>query len=637
MASTSNKKTTSLWVRFWRLLVILQKTLLGLFIFLPLLILVGAWLFRPMPEVERDTALVWAPQGILVEHVELDFQQALQDQLMGDEQPLTLVRDLVEALDRAAVDPRIKVLFLKVDEIDYVGMAQLEELAAAIQRFKLSGKPVFTHAAQYSQAQYFLASQADEIYLDPLGAVWVDGFGVYQQYFKEALDKLELDVHVFRVGTYKSAVEPFLRNDMSTEAKAANREWLSTLWKVYQQHVTEARKLPAEAVDDYANDFSTQLVALGGDSAQLAMQAGLVDKLMTREEMRARVSQEVGRDDDHGSFRQIDHRRYLWSVRSEDRSEQDKNPKGEVALIVAEGTIVDGFVGQGTVSGEDLAYHIEKARRDEDVKAIVLRIDSPGGSVTASEAIRREIQLVKRDGKPIVASMSSVAASGGYWIAMDADEIWSQATTVTGSIGVFGVMPNFYKPLQKLGIHTDGVGTTTLTGGLRPDLPLSADMAASVQATVENFYRVFVKNVASARGMSIEAAERVAQGRVWSGADAKRLGLVDQFGGLNAAADAAAKRAGLEADAYKLVPRQQAGDWRMLLLDQFSGFVPSLRSQNMNWWHKGLLWLQAQPTLKQLGFSWLSDPQGVHAHCLCVPDVNGRLSLQGHASVPGIQ
>ncbi len=630
MANSGNKKSSGLWQRFWRLLVILQRVVLAVFILLPLLLFAGLWLMRPQPDVENDVALVWAPQGILVESSQLDFNQALRDELLGDQQPVTLVRDLVEALDKAATDPRIKTLFLKVDELDYAGMAQLEELAAAIRRFKLSGKPVFTHAGQYSQGQYFLAAQADEVFLDPLGGVWIDGFGVYQQYFKEALDKLGVDIHVFRVGQYKSAVEPFMRNDMSAEARAANREWLSTLWSVYQKGITDNRNMPADSIDSYANRFAERLVELQGDAARLALDAGLVDKLMTREEMRARVSQEVGRDKEHGSFRQIDHRRYLWAVRSEERSEQDTVVDGHVALVVAEGALVDGGIGSGTVNGEDLAWHIDEARRDEKTRAIVLRIDSPGGSVTASETVRREIELAKRDGKPVVVSMSSVAASGGYWIAMNADEIWAQASTVTGSIGVFGVIPTFEQPLQKMGIYTDGVGTTRMSGAMRPDRPLTPEVAAAVQSSVENYYRTFVSRVAEARELSLASTERVAQGRVWSGADAKRLGLVDQLGGLRDAADAAAKRAGLDVGKYKLAPVQSPTDWRMLLLDRFSGMIKlNMQSGYGRWLQQGLGWLENNLSLETLGLAWLNDRRSVYAHCLCVPDVAGVSHMPG--------
>lgn len=634
MTNSSNKKSSSLWQRLWRILVILQRGVLAVFILLPLVLFAVLLLFQPKPEVERDIALVWAPQGILVEHIDLDFRQALQEEFMGEKQPVTLVRDLVEALDKAAVDPRIRALFLKVDDIEYVGMAQLEELAAAIRRFKLSGKPVITHAGHYTQPQYFLASQADEVYLDPLGAVWIDGFGVYQHYFKEALEKLEVDIHVFRVGSYKSAVEPFIRNDMSDEARAANREWLATLWSVYQKGITDSRDMEEDVIDNYANQFAKQLVALEGDSAKLALNAGLVDKLMTREEMRARVAQEVGRDKKHGSFRQMDHRRYLWSVRSEEDEEQDQSGQGKVALIVAQGALVDGYMGQGTVNGEDLAFHIDKARRDKETRAIVLRVDSPGGSVTASEVVRREIELAREAGKPVVVSMSSVAASGGYWIAMDADEIWAQASTVTGSIGVFGLMPTFYKPLIRMGIRTDGVGTTNMSGTMRPDMPLSADMAAAIQASVENYYRVFVERVAAARGLSKTAAERVAQGRVWSGADAKRLGLVDQLGGLRDAVEAAAKRAGLTVGQYEVVPMQKKADWRTLLLERFSGWAPELKTRT-SWLFQGLSWLQQNTSLQTLSLAWLSDRNGIHAHCLCVPDVNGSARLFGGSTSSG--
>ncbi len=599
------------WSGLWRFFVVVTRILIVLLLLGPLLLFAFAYFAAPQFKIQDGIALVWAPEGVVLERSELDPQEILAQHLFGQESPYSLLRDLVDSLDHAAKDTRIKALFLKLDRLEYAGMAQLEELSAAIGRFRASGKPVYAYSGEYTQDQYYLAAQADQLYLDPLGGVWIEGFGLYQHYFKDALDKLSVDLHVFRVGEYKSAVEPFIRNDMSPEARAANQAWLGVLWDVYKNGITAARELEPGAVENYVSTFSTRLVEVLGDAGALAKSARLVDDLLTRDQVRQKMRELVGTDDEHGSFRQLDDQAYLAAVRSE--KSRLKAPPSQVGLAVAQGALVDGESGRGTTGGDTLAYLVEEARRDEQLAALVLRIDSPGGSVTASEAIRREIDLMRAAGKPVIVSMSSTAASGGYWIAMNADEIWADDSSITGSIGVFGLLPTFDKTLGKLGIHVDGLGTTPLAGATRPDRPLAPEVGAAIQAGVEYYYRQFVGQVAAARKLDVNQADQLAQGRVWSGLDAKRLGLVDHIGGLYEATAAAARAAGLAEGQYKLKPLDAAPDWRSALFE-----LLSIRLQNLLQLARSAMLAPPFDVLReQLGLSWVNDRRGVYAHCGC--------------------
>ncbi|MGH8530288.1 MAG: signal peptide peptidase SppA [Nevskiales bacterium] len=609
MADTTSRR--GFWSRLWQFFVVVTRLFIVVFLLAPLALFAYAYFAAPQFKIEDGVALVWAPDGVVLERSEFDPQEILAQQLFGQESPYSLLRDLVDSLDYAAQDTRIKALFLKLDGLEYAGMAQLEEMSSAITRFRASGKPVYAYAGDYTQDQYYLAAQADQLFLDPLGGVWIEGFGMYQHYFKDALEKLQIDLHVFRVGEYKSAVEPFIRNDMSPEARAANQAWLDVLWQVYKRGVAGARELEPAAVESYVAEFPVRLVEVLGDAGALAKNAKLVDDLLTREQVRQKLRELVGTDTEHGSFRQLDDQTYLAAVRVE--KSRGKAPPSHIGLAVAQGALVDGESGRGTTGGDTLAYLIEDARRDEKLAALVLRIDSPGGSVSASEAVRREIELMRAAGKPVIVSMSSTAASGGYWIAMNADEIWADDTTITGSIGVFGLLPTFDKTLGKLGIHVDGLGTTPLAGATRLDRPLAPDIAAAMQAGVEYYYRQFVGQVAAARRLDVAQADQLAQGRVWSGLDAKRLGLVDNIGGLHEATAAAAKLAGLAEGQYRLSPLDAAPDWRTAIFDLLSSRIE--------------IWLQVlgaaeltQPfhvIREQLGVGWLNDRRGVYAHCGC--------------------
>ena len=498
-----------------------------------------SFFFHPEPEVPAGSALVLRPVGTIVEQAELEPPLAL---LRAGGAPAGQLRlaDLVDAVRKARDDARIAALVIETDELVGGGFSKLAELRAAIADFKTSGKPVLARGERFTQSQYYLASVADELHLSPDGFVLLRGLARYGSYFKDALDKLGVKVHVFRVGEYKSFAEPFTRSDMSDEDREATRDLLDGLWRFMRDDIAASRKLAPAAVDAHVNDIRGALATAGGDAAKAALAAGLVDRFSTRDEWRARLIEAVGTDHEGKDVRAIEVDAYLALA-----ADDAQDAAGNVAVIVAQGTIVDGAEPAGVVAGDTFARLIREAREDEDIKALVLRIDSPGGSAWASELIRRELQLTREAGKPVIASMSSVAASGGYWIATGADEIWAAPSSVTGSIGIFGLFPEFSEPLRRLGIGVDGVATAPLAGALDPRRPLDPAAAEAMQLGIEHGYRRFLEVVAQARKMTVEEVDAVARGRVWTGAAASSLGLVDKLGGLEDAIAAAAARAGL--------------------------------------------------------------------------------------------
>lgn len=617
--SQSRSWIVRLFAGLWRVVEIIRRVLVTLVILFTVLMLWLALSGGPERTVDRDIALVWVPVGTLVEIVDEPPETALLQRLANEPPRQTRVRDLIKALDYAAGDKRIKLLFLKLDELEDAGMGQLQELAAALQKFrKDSGKKVIAYAPSYSQPSYYLAAQADEVYLDPMGFVLMTGFGQYGMYFKEALDKLGVDMHVFRAGEYKSAVEPFERNDMSPEARVANAAWLQILWDRYKADIAAPRKLTPEAVENYAANLPAVVEAHAGDLAQAARAEKLVDQLLTLQQVREKVGAIVGMDEDIDSFRQIDHFTYLSVV---DRPKHAPDTPA-IGLVVAQGELIDGESVLGATGADTLADLIAEAVGDEQIAALVLRVDSPGGSITASEIIRRQIQRFRDSGRPVVVSMSSLAASGGYWIAAPADQIWAQDTTLTGSIGVFGLIPTYDRPLAKLGIRVDGVGTTPMAGSLRADVPMRPEVQRSIQLIVEKDYRQFIQQVAKGRRMNAEAVDKLARGRVWSGMDAKRLGLVDQLGGLQPAIESAARLAGLDPGNYRLQPLESTRDLATALLERFSFGLARWGLDRMGL-PDGLVRAVQQPEW-QSGLRWLNDPHGIYSHCFCRPAISGR-------------
>jgi len=496
------------------------------------------------PEVPESTALIVAPAGNVVEQLGGDPVEKMKQELMGGGEPETLLKDLVDAIALAKEDERVKVLVLDLNKLGGAGLTKLQDLGAAIDDFKSSGKTVIATGDNYSQSGYYLAAHADEICIHPMGMVMLDGFARYRTYYKDGIDRLELDWNIFKVGTFKSAVEPYLRNDMSPAAREANVEWMGDLWRAFLADVSAARGLPVEDLVAYSENVGALIEAVGGDTAKAALNAGLVDTLATRDQVRDRLIELVGEDEDSHSYYRVSVDDFL-EAEGDDRTGQ--KAKGDlVGVVVARGMILGGSQPPGKIGGDSTSALIRQARQDDNIKAIVLRVDSGGGSAFASEIIRRECQLAKEQGKPVVISMGSVAASGGYWISMASDEIWAHPTTITGSIGIFGMFPTYQKPLAKyLGMRVDGVGTTSLAGAFRPDRELDPEVGKIIQSIINKGYNEFITLAAEARGVTAEDIDSIAQGRVWSGEDAHSLGLVDQLGGLKGAVASAAKLADL--------------------------------------------------------------------------------------------
>jgi protease-4 len=508
-----------------------------------------------------------------------------------------LLQDIIDVIDYAKDDQRIKALVLDLRDMGGAGPSKLQDIGAVLNRFKDSGKIIIACGDYFNQRQYYLAAHADNIYISPMGGVALNGYGLYRAYYKSALEKLKVQFHVFKVGTYKSALEPFLRDDMSKEAKESNLAWLNELWGAYKADVATLRGL----------DPNSQ-----GDTAKLALDHGLVDGLKTRDEVRDEMIGVVGKDEDTGTFQQIDFYDYLDINRPFLKRIRPNRPK--VGVIVAKGLILDGNQPSGTIGGDSLADLIRQARENDKIRSVVLRIDSGGGSAFASEIIRREVELTSRAGKPLIVSMGSIAASGGYWIATAADEIWASPTTITGSIGIFGAFATFEKSLASLGIYSDGVGTTKLADALDPSRPINPLVKDTMQQIIEQGYRRFIQLVAQGRNMAPEEVEKIAQGRVWSGQTAVKLGLVDKLGSLQDAVREAANKAGLRD--YEATYIEKPLTARELFIQQLNRFLFSLIDDSalddLHLPSRLLSYFGSE--LEQM--MRLNDPRGMYAYCL---------------------
>lgn len=608
MAESKKGWLSRLWGGVWGMVEGLRRLVVNL-MFLVMVAVVALIFFAARPaEIPQGAALVLAPGGQLVEESSVTSPLALLRD--GPDHPETPMAEVLEALVAARTDSRISALVIDVDNLEGAGLAKLQELRDAIAAFRAAGKPVYAWGARFDQAQYLLASAADEVTLAPDGHVLVRGFARYTTYFKGLLDKLGIKVHVFKVGTWKSFTEPYTRDSMSDQDRQATTELLQGVWGEYRQAVAATRKLAPEALDRYTLDFKNLLAAADGDGARMALEAKLVDVLLPRDEWEARMLERMGPAKTGKGFKQVALGDYLDALRGARPHQADK-----VAVLVAQGAILDGEQPPGAVGGDTLARMIRAVREDDSVKALVLRIDSPGGSAFASEVIRRELELTRKAGKPVVASMSAVAASGGYWIATGADEIWASPGTITGSIGIFAMFPELAEPLARLGLTVDGVETAPLAGALDPRRPLATEAADALQLAIRHGYASFIKRVAEGRKMSPEAVEAVAQGRVWLGSEAKEKGLVDDLGGLEEALQAAARRAGLTR--YEVIRAEAELPLRERLvrhlLDAASPWLPMAQAPAGSPFARILADLQARGG--EL-LRW-NDPDALYAHCLC--------------------
>lgn len=601
----------------WHALDVGRRFILNM-IFLLILVALAIALFsggaKPLHE---KTALILDLKGALVEQHAGSVRDSLMAEVQGDSKKSTQLRDILQVLDAAAKDPKITSVVLLLDDMDGAGLPMLREVAAALERFKATGKKVIAWGSSYDQRQYFIAAHANEVYLHPMGTVMLNGFGRYRNYYRDALDKLGVTVNLMKVGTYKSFAEPYIANAPSPAASEAEAFLINAMWKTYTDGVEQARKLPAGAIMQGINDLPQLLNAAGGSIARLALNTKLVDGLKTRDELRQLMIGKGARDEHSKSFKQINFDDYL-------AKQLPKFIGDAVGVVVASGEISDGSAPPGAIGGLSTANLIRKAREDEQIKAIVLRVDSPGGSAFGSELIRRELELTRKAGKPVVVSMGNVAASGGYWISMASDEVIADAATVTGSIGVFAIFPTAEKVIEKIGIHTGGTTTTWLGDAFNPLRPLNPRFGEVIQAGINNIYMDFTTKAAAARKTTQAKIDEVAQGRVWTGEQAKERGLIDTVGSFGDALKSAATRAKLGTD-YRIsyIEREPSkfdrifsmfgGGVAKVLNDQFKlALVPT-----------GLPPAAATEMAKEL--SWLADMNKGNksfmtmTHCLCTP------------------
>lgn len=584
-------------------------------LFLALLVFVAvAWFAGDRaPVLKEKTALVLNLHGDLVEQYSRAGSDLLLAETLGQERRETRVRDVLAALDAAAEDGNIARAVLVLDNLSGGGTPSLREVAAALDRFRKSGKEVVAWGSDFSQRQYFLAAHADEVYMHPDGGVTLRGIGGNGLYFKDALDKLGITMHGFQAGKYKSAIEPLTRQAPSAEALEADRAWMNDLWSTWTAEVESARKLPKGQVGLLIDELPQRLADVGGDAAQLALKERLVDGLKTRDEFRAMfVARGAPADDKKGTFRQINFEAYLATV-------TDKTSGPAVGVVVAQGEILDDDAPPGMVGGRATAEIIRRAREDDQIKALVLRIDSPGGSSFGSELVRREIELTRQSGKPVIASMGDMATSGGYWIAMSADEIVADAATITGSIGVFGVLPSFDKTLEKLGVGTGGAATTWIAAAEDPGKPLDKRFAQMIQSRVDHTYLRFITQAAASRNTTKERINEVAQGRVWTGQQAKTHGLVDTLGGLHVALKSAADRAKLADYRVSYLEQERRGLERWLSMF-FGQVAVGLRDHLGLPLPFGLQPLAVQDEVQRLARLFAAsreDPLHTYAYCFC--------------------
>ena len=562
---------------------------------------------EPLPE---KAALLIAPSGPLVEDAPpVDPVSAFLNQ--DYDQP-TLLNDLVRAIRWAAEDDRITALVLDLENLAGPSTSQTLEISDAMAEFQAAGKPVIAAGDFYTQAHYLLASQADHILLHPEGGMFLEGFSVYRSYLKTFLEKIRVTMHVFRAGESKSAVEPYLRDDMSETERGIVTQWLGGLWSTYTQHAETGRDLPEGEMDRFIADFGGRLQASNNDLAETILAGGWVDVLADHSEMEDALVEWVGVTDEEGHAEMIGLSRYVDDVKASLSLELEGLPL--VAIVPVEGTIVPGDSEEGMAGSDTITGYIDMVLEAEDLAAVVLRVNSPGGSVFASDLIRRKLAEVRAAEIPVVVSMGSVAASGGYWIAAEADEIWALPTTITGSIGAFSAFPTIEGVIDYIGVNVDGLGTTPLAGAASLNRGLSPEMSNIVQALSYGAYEDFIELVATGRNMSDADVREIAEGIVWIGADAAEIGLVDQLGGLQEAVESAAALAGV--DQWRTGRTQVPPSFESILLEELSrSFSASVLPKGG--WFESLV-EGFRPVVK--GVSDLRDPMHVYVQCLaCAP------------------
>jgi protease-4 len=596
-------------------LVIINVVFFGVLFLLMLVLTAGIAGSRMQRSVQDHSVLVLKLDGQLVEQYSIDPMQRTLARLSGEDPRQVQLRDLVGAIDAAATDPRITRILLLPDGLQGGGFAALREVGAALDRFRAAGKPVIAWAVNLDQGQYYLAAHADRLLVDPQGGLLLTGLANYRLFYKDLLDKLGVDVHLFRVGEFKSAAEPYILDHASAEAKEADSYWMNGLWDRYLDEVAALRKIAPATLRDDIDQLPLHIASTRGDLAQLALNQHLADGTATRAELIAMLrKQGVPADRKGHGFREVSLSRYVAA-----RPDREDGRAPGVTVVVAEGEITGGKQSPGSIGGESTAALIRAAREDRKTRALVLRVNSPGGEVYAAEQIRREVALTRAAGIPVVVSMGNVAASGGYWISMDANRIFAEPNTITGSIGIFGLFYTVPGTLAKLGVQSDGVATGPMAGAFDITRPLDPKVGAVIHAIIHKGDRDFVGNVSTARGQSYAAIDAIAQGRVWTGEQALQRGLVDQLGGLQDAIADAAARAKLGKDYGVRYQETPLGGIERFML----GFGQSATVHVLQGWGVQLpRWFARVPAmtgpLRLLRNAQAGKPN-VYADCFCAP------------------
>lgn len=620
------KGTTSFPRKVWHLLVALKDGLALVFLLIFFALLFGLLAGRPNAGLPvAQGALVIDLDGIVTEQpAEIDPLAALSG---GNDLKEIRVRDVVHALETAADDKRVTSVVLDLDRFLGGGQVSLAEIGSAIDKVRAKKKPVLAFATAYTTDSYQVAAHASEIWADGIGGVAIAGPGGSRLYYKGLMDRLGVTAHIYRVGTFKSAVEPYLRADQSPEAKEADLAYAGALWENWLSDVRKAR--PKAKIDPYIADTAGAIRAAGNDLSKASLDAGLIDRIGGRMAFDSRVAEISGAQDDSQpwTFNAIPLENWVAANPPEETGSR-------IAVVPVVGEIVDGEAANGTAGGETVAQHILDAAADSSVKAIVLRVDSPGGSVLASEQIRQATLAAKAKKLPIVVSMANVAASGGYWVATPADRIFAEPETITGSIGVFGILPSFEQTLAKVGITTDGIATTPLSG--QPDIlgGVSDEFNAMAQASVEDVYARFTGLVAKSRKQPLEKILGIAEGRVWAGGTARQIGLIDQFGGLPDALAAAAKLAKIDGAYHAKYFEDEPSEFSKMLAS-WSGAEQPAAAAPRGWF--GIAAMKRQLAERRLlqDLSLLAQAGSIQASCLDCRAYLPAVPLAGKAEAKG--
>ncbi|MBH2562700.1 signal peptide peptidase SppA [Serratia marcescens] len=602
----------------WRLLNFIRELILNLF--LVLLILVGVGIYLSFQSSSTSTApargaLLVDLSGVVVDQPSVNnrVRQWGRELLGASSSRLqeNSLFDVVDSIRKAKDDKNITGMVLQLNDFAGADQPSLRYIGKALREFRDSGKPIFAIGDSYNQTQYYLASYANKVYLSPQGAVDLHGFATNNLYYKSLLDMLKVTTNIFRVGTYKSAVEPLIRDDMSPAAREADSRWIGGLWQNYLETVAANRQLTPQQLFPGAAGVLSGLQAAGGDTARYALDNKLVDELASRTAIENQLVKTFGWDKQANDFNAISIYDY--------QPKPDANQGGKIAVVFANGAIMDGPQTPGNVGGDTTAAELRQARLDPAIKAVVFRVNSPGGSVSASEVIRSELAAVRAAGKPVVVSMGGMAASGGYWVSTPADYIIASPSTLTGSIGIFGIINTYEKTLDTLGVHTDGVATSPLAD-IAVTKALPQEFSQMMQLNIENGYKNFLDLVAKSRKMTPQQVEQIAQGHVWLGSDAKANGLVDQLGDFDDAVKKAAELAKLQ---------QWQLDWFVdtpslsdMVLSQFGVSIHAMLPAAIQAMLPAPLASVANAVKEQPGlFNNLNDPQNRYAICLTCGEV----------------